>query len=63
MNKLVVTGVYPLSNRVIIGLFPEDGGESRMTITLSKKLFPEDIKVGDEVTFQKKAKVLQIAGN
>lgn len=63
MNKLVIMNVYPLANKVIVGLFPEDGGESRMTITLSKKLFPEDIKVGDEVVFQKKAKVLQIAGN
>ena len=61
MEKIVVIKVSNLGNLVTIGLFGRDGGESRMTFTLSGKLFPADIKQGDEVIFQKRAPVLSIA--
>lgn len=45
---------------VVVGFFGEDGGESKLTLALSANLFPENIKIGDEVTFHKKAKLISI---
>lgn len=61
MKRIIVIKVSPVGDTITIGFFGETGGESRMQLTLSKSLFPDNIKQGDELILCKKVQPISIA--
>ena len=60
MHRIIVTKLYPNNEWVVIGFFNSSGGESFQTMRLHGSLFPENIKIGDELIFGKKADIVQL---